>query len=83
MTKHHKEKTIWVDDGRTIADMWGISSSATHSGKPRSSGMPLRTTSPMKEHLRTFFDAIGFMFLPTLAIAGVLFIAFLIVYIIL
>ncbi len=76
MARKKKEKVIWVDDGRTVADMSGVPGAA-----PRSKTSSY--TAPMKEKLRTFFDAMGFMLLPTLAMAGILAAAFLIVYILL
>ncbi len=71
-----KEKIVWVDDGRTIADMSAVPGS-TH---PRKSS-PFSAS--MKDKLTTFFDAMGFMLLPTLAMVGILAVAFLIVYILL
>ena len=75
-----KEKIIWVDDGRTIADMSGISSKGYIDKNVSNHGKPLKAGYPLKEHLKTFFDAMGFMFLPTLAIAGLLAVTFAIVY---
>lgn len=85
-----KEKIIWVDDGRTIADMTGIgrrgyvpprNEPKAHGGT--SGSKPLKYHAPLKEQLRTFFDAMGLMILPTLAIIGLLLVLFLIMYIIL
>lgn len=78
-----KEKIIWVDDGRTIADMSGISRKGYTDPNTQKHGKPLKAGYPLKEHLRTFFDAMGFMLLPTLAIAGLLAVTFAIVYILL
>ena len=83
MAKKKKEKIIYVDDGRTIADMSGIGSPVPENSSPEEHGKPLRMPSSIKEHLLTFLDAIGFMLLPTLAICGLLAATFLIVYIIL
>ena len=82
MTKK-KEKIIWVDDGRTIADMSGIGTTRPANSESNLHGRPLKAGYPLKEHLKTFFDAMGFMFLPTLAIAGLLALTFFIVYILL
>ena len=74
MARKKKEKIIWVDDGRTVADMSAVPDrTAKHSSYSAS----------MKEKLSTFFGAMGFMLLPTLAMAGLLALAFLIVYILL
>lgn len=78
-----KEKITWVDDGRTIADMSGISRKGYTPPESTKHGRPSRYSAPMKEKLRTFFDAMGFMLLPTAAIVGLLVVTFLIVYLIL
>ena len=74
-----KEKIVWIDDGRTIADMSGLSPRK----ESHKHGRPSRYSAPLKEKLGTFFDAMGFMLLPTLAIVGLLCLTFLIVYILL
>lgn len=79
--KKKKEKIIYVDDGRTIADMSGISRRGYTPG-PNQYGRPSRYHAPLKEQLRTFFDAMGFMLLPTLAMVGLLIVVFLIMYLI-
>lgn len=78
-----KEKIILVDDGRTIADMSGVG--PLRGGPPKESAdrKPLKYRAPLKEQLRTFFDAMGLMLLPTMAIVGMLLVIFLIMYIIL
>lgn len=82
MTKK-KEKIIWVDDGRTIADMSGVSRKGYTGTDHGKYGRPSRYSAPLKEKLRTLFDAMGFMLLPSLAIIGLLCATFLIVYILL
>ncbi len=71
-----KEKIVWVDDGRTVADMSQVPGSTSRSSGTRYSGS-------MKEKLLTLLDAMGFMLLPTLALVGLLAAAFAIVYILL
>ena len=74
--KKNKKKTVYIDDGRTIADM-----SALGGGKknaPKKQG-----NSSFKEQLKTFTDAQKAMLLPMLAVLGIIAIAFLLVYIIL
>lgn len=80
MAAKKKEKIIWVDDGRTIADMSGVPGS---NPKTNSSTTPSRYRASWREKMGTFFDAMGFMLLPTLAMVGLLAVAFLIVYILL
>lgn len=70
--KEKKEKTVYIDDGRTIADMSGISGGLPEWTKHG-------TTSSVKDILRTYFGAMRMMLLPTLAIVGLLLVAFLIV----
>lgn len=78
-----KEKIIWVDDGRTVADMSGISPRTGNDSTHGKYGRPSRYSAPLKEKLGTFFDAMGFMLLPTLAMVGLLCAVFAIVYILL
>lgn len=75
-----KEKITWVDDGRTIADMSGVGSARHSASNNTAHSRPVRYSAPLKEKLRTFFDAMGFMLLPTLALVGLLCAAFAIVY---
>lgn len=80
MARKKKEKIIWVDDGRTIADMSAVPGSSTPAASPSS---PSRYSASWREKLGTFFDAMGFMLLPTLAMVALLAAAFLVVYILL
>lgn len=82
-SKKKKEKIVYIDDGRTIADMSGISRKGYTDPNAQKYGKPSRYHAPLKEQLRTFFDAMGFMLLPTLALVGMLIVVFLIMYIIL
>lgn len=76
-TKKKKTKAVYVDDGSTIANM----SALGRSGAPRL-GAP-RPNATLKEQFKTYTDAVKMMFLPMLAVLGILALAFLIVYIIL
>ena len=70
MAKEKKEKVIYVDDGRTIADMSNVSSSHLHKrvpGRPRAS---------FREQWATYWGAFKMMLLPTLVIAGALVVMF-------
>ena len=74
--KSNKKKTVYIDDGRTLADM-----SALGGGKqkaPKNEG-----GNSFKEQFKTFTDAQKAMLLPMLAVLGIIAIAFLLVYIIL
>ena len=59
-----KEKVIYIDDGRTIADMSGITAA------PRFAKSPSRST--LKEKWQTFWGAFKMMLLPTFVFAGAL-----------
>lgn len=70
-----KEKIIYVDDGRTVADMSGVSggfrTAKPAAGRPRAS---------LKEQLGTFWGAMKMMFLPMLAVTGAICVIFVILY---
>lgn len=59
-----KEKTVYIDDGRTIADMSGITAG------PRLAKSPSRSTG--KEKWQTFWGAFKMMLLPAAVFAGAL-----------
>lgn len=88
--KKKREKVTWIDDGRTIADMSNLPSRGF--GKSLSDAAPRREMSETekqfnrsrpawKDHLATYFAAVRMMFLPMLAVIGILCLAFLILYI--
>ena len=88
--KKKREKVIWIDDGRTIADMSNLPSRGI--GKSLSDARPKREMSETekqfyksqpkwREYLATYFAAVKMMFLPMLAVIGMICIAFLILYI--
>ena len=62
--KEKKEKVIYIDDGRTIADMSNVGY-----GYSNKNG---RTNSTMREKMRTFWEAFKMMLIPTLIVVGVL-----------
>ena len=76
--KKKKEKIIYVDDGRTLADMSNVSRTAvflpqkfTDNGRRaerRQARKEYRAS--VKEQLATFFNAMKMMFLPMLAVIG-------------
>ena len=57
-----KEKITYVDDGRTLADMSGISSG------PRLSSNPYRPRPKVKEVWKTYWGAVKMMFTPMLVV---------------
>ena len=74
MAKEKKEKITYIDDGRTIADM------SAFGARPKMSNL---FGSGWKEKFRTLFETMGLMFLPTLAIMGLVCLLFSLVYILL
>ena len=77
--KDKKSKPIYIDDGSTVADMSGV----RRGGTPKSIKNSSRPRASFKEQFRTYTDAVKMMFLPMLAVLGIIALAFLIVYIML
>ena len=69
-TKPKKEKVVYVDDGRTIADMSNVKGGASKyfSDTP--------SYSSAKEKWTTFFDAFRMMLLPTAVVGGGMLVVF-------
>ena len=72
-SKRKKEKVRYIDDGRTIADMSGVSSAryTRRNGQPRAS---------LKAQWKTYCAAVRMMFVPMLVVLGIITLAFLITY---
>lgn len=68
-----KEKVIYVDDGRALADMSALP--ASH--RSRAPGVPRAS---FKEQLGTYFAAVKMMFLPMLAVVGAMVAVYLVMY---
>ena len=81
--KNKKEKIIYVDDGRTIADMSALNGKKKEKGAKETPKANYLGRSTIKEQLETYFGAVKLMFLPMLAVLGVLAVAFVILYVIL
>ena len=73
--KKKKEKIIYVDDGRTLADMSGVQSGA---GKYFKAGPQYNGT--FREKMGTFWAAFKMMLLPTAVFCGALLLIFVIMY---
>lgn len=63
--KDRKERTVYVDDGRTLADMSGVTS-----GFHLNNRNPARPRPRAKEVWSTYWNAVRMMFLPMLAVMG-------------
>ena len=70
--KKKKEKITYIDDGRTIADMSGV----TGNRKFSSTG----TTSSPKEIWSTYWSAVKMMFKPMLVVIGFLVVLYVLAY---
>ena len=71
------EKIVYIDDGRTIADMSNVRGGYTpHS---RSDGSPRAT---LREQWSTFWSAMKMMFLPMLVVVGGLIVAYILLWVI-
>ena len=88
--KKKREKVVWVDDGRTIADMSNLPTRGL--GRSLSDARPKKEMSETekqfykaqpkwREYLATYFAAVRMMFLPMLAVIGIISIAFLILFV--
>ena len=76
MSNKKKKKTIYVDDGRTIADMSGLGGT----GYPSNSA-PLK--SGFREKMRTYFQSVKMMILPMFITLFIIAAAFGILYLLL
>ena len=73
MGRKKKEKVIYVDDGRTIADMSGVSG-------PRQGGSASRPPLDPKAVWKTYWGAVKMMIGPMLAVICALCILYMILY---
>ncbi len=67
--KNKKEKITYIDDGRTIADMSGLSG-----GRKQSRPQPRAS---LKEQWKTYVAAVKMMIIPMFVTIGIICIAFL------
>lgn len=73
--KNKKEKITYIDDGRSLADMSGLSSK-----KSSFSSSSYRPRSTLKEQFRTYIEACKMMFLPMLVVMGFICVLFLLLW---
>ena len=69
--KKKKEKIIYIDDGRTLADMSGVQSGAGKYFKTDN-----RYNGTFREKMGTFWAAFKMMLLPTAVFCGALLLVF-------
>lgn len=79
-TKKKKEKIIYIDDGSTVADMSAVGGKRSNSNKKNGEKSRSAPRASFKEQFQTYIGAVKLMFLPMLAVLGLLAIAFLIMY---
>ena len=68
-----KEKTVYVDDGRTLADMSGVQRGFRLSSSHRVNA---------KDAWHTYWSAVKMMFFPMLAVIGALVVIYIILYVV-
>lgn len=74
--KKEKRKTVYIDDGSTVADMSQLYGSA-----PRGGARGRRST--LKEQFATYISTVRLMILPMLITIGIITVAFLLLYLLL
>lgn len=78
--KKKKEKITYIDDGRTIADMSSTSRANPIFGNDTKSSSKGRRRASLREQWNTYWAAVKMMFLPMLAVMGVITLAFIVMY---
>ena len=73
--KPKKEKTIWIDDGRTLADMSSVGGSRLNKHWSGS-------TSTAKEKWDTYWAAVRMMFVPMLTVMVAICVIYMILYVV-
>ena len=71
-----KEKVVYVDDGRSLADMSGVFS-------PGLSGRPSQYRASFKEKWQTYWEAVRLMLKPMLLVVAALCVAYGVLYLLL
>ncbi len=73
MGKKKKERIIYVDDGRSVADMSGVQG-------PRLSRDRMRLSVDPKEAWKTYWNAVKRMFVPMLVVITAICVIYMILY---
>lgn len=73
--KKKKEKITYIDDGRTVADMSGVSG-----GRKKRSAAPRASA---REQFRTYLAAVKMMLVPMFVTIGIICVAFLVMWLLL
>lgn len=72
--KEKKEKVVYIDDGRTIADMSNVGRGYSSNNRP---------SATWREKMRTFWEAFKMMLIPTLIVVGALIATYFLMYFVL
>ena len=83
--KKKKKQVKYVDDGRTIVDMSGVSGVRPLGGTPGTGkGAPRRTRegNTLKDQAKTYFSAVKKMFIPMLITMAAISVIFLLLYVV-
>lgn len=75
MSKKKKEKITYIDDGRTIADMSGVTG-----GMRLNDSSPYRPRPKAKEIWKTYWSAVKMMFTPMLVVIVGLLVIYMVLY---
>ena len=81
--KKKKEKIVYIDDGRTIADMSGVSRSLKGPKKDKKKKEPytprnLTGRGTLRDQWETYKNAVKMMFIPMLVVLAAIFLIFLV-----
>ena len=82
MSKKKKKKTVYIDDGSSIADMSSLDGGFLRKDSLQASRGPVQKPT-FKACFRTYIEAVKMMIKPMLITIGVISVAFLLVYLIL
>ena len=83
--KPKKEKPIYIDDGRTIADMSALSRGRDKRGQAdgrQAGNRPAAGNGKWRAYTKTYFAAVRMMFVPMLVTIGIISVAFFIMWLI-
>ena len=81
--KKKREKITWIDDGSTVADMSGVGKGlgGNRPDKPKPTTKKGKPMNRFQECAATYFGAMKMMFMPMLAVLGVICLVFFLLWI--
>ena len=78
--KNKKQKTVYIDDGSTIADMSGLEKSKKSNRSDTGKQYSARPRASAREQWNTYVQSVKMMFLPMLVTIGIICVVFLILW---